>query len=62
MFKKFRLFMGILGLFIIFVAASTSDTNPDWSLRSIFLMASGGLLLFYWGLRPHMDPIRLSLR
>ncbi len=59
MFKKFRLFAGILGFFIVLVAISTSDTNPDWSLRSMFLMASGGSLLFYWGIRPYMDPIRI---
>jgi ureidoglycolate hydrolase len=58
MFKKFRLFAGILGLFVVLVAASTSDTNPDWSAHALFLMAGAGIVLFCWGVWPYTDMVQ----
>jgi len=53
MLRKFRIFLGILGLAAVAMAAAGSDAHPDWTLRSICPIVSGGLFLFWWGIRPY---------
>lgn len=46
--------IGAIGLLMVVGAAGTSDTDPSASLTKIFSLATIGMVIAYWGLKPFM--------